>query len=143
MLKVLFISTLLILAAAAPFVVFYRGERTLKRFKISLAVNVVTFFGAMIFLLVFFLVKRADAAELGAASAVGAAAASGVQYIAAALAVGSGSIGCGIAVASAASAAIGAISENENIFGKTLVYVGLAEGVAIYGLLIALMILFM
>ena len=65
-----------------------------------------------------------------------------MQYIAAALSVGLGSIGCGIAVASAASAAIGAISENENVFGKTLVYVGLAEGVAIYGLLIALMILF-
>jgi len=139
MLQVLLITAALILFAMAPFIVFMRGERTLKRFKISLAVNVVTFFGVLLFLFVFILTKRAEAAE----EAVSAVSAGGMQYLAAALSVGAGSIGCGIAVASAASAAIGAISENENIFGKTLVYVGLAEGVAIYGLLIALMILFM
>ena len=45
------------------------------------------------------------------------------------------------AVASAASAALGAISEDQSILGKSLIYVGLAEGVCLYGLIIAFMIL--
>ena len=47
----------------------------------------------------------------------------------------------GIAVASAASAAIGAMSENEKIMGKTLIFVALAEGIALYGLVISILIL--
>ena len=42
----------------------------------------------------------------------------------------------------AASAALGAISENDSVFGKSLIFVGLAEGVALYGLIIALVLLF-
>ena len=68
--------------------------------------------------------------------------AKGLSYIGAALAVGLSGIGGGIAVASAASAALGAISENDSAFGKALIFVGLAEGVALYGLIIAIMILF-
>ena len=48
----------------------------------------------------------------------------------------------GIAVASSASAALGAISENDKAFGKALIFVGLAEGVALYGLIVALLLLF-
>ena len=51
-------------------------------------------------------------------------------------------IGGGIAVASSASAALGAISENDKAFGKALIFVGLAEGVALYGLIVALLLLF-
>ena len=47
-----------------------------------------------------------------------------------------------MAVASAASAALGAISENDKAFGKALIFVGLAEGVALYGLIVALLLLF-
>ena len=50
-------------------------------------------------------------------------------------------IGGGIAVASSASAALGAISENDSVFGKSLIFVGLAEGVCLYGLIIAFMII--
>ena len=66
---------------------------------------------------------------------------SGLGYIAAALAVGSSGIGGGIAVASASSAALGAISEDGSVFGKALIFAGLAEGIALYGLIIAFMIL--
>ena len=62
---------------------------------------------------------------------------SGLGYIAAALAVGSSGIGGGIAVASASSAALGAISEDGSVFGKALIFAGLAEGIALYGLIIA------
>ena len=62
-------------------------------------------------------------------------------YLSAALAVGLSGIGGGIAVASSASAALGALSENDSVFGKALIFVGMAEGVALYGLLIAFMII--
>lgn len=65
----------------------------------------------------------------------------GVGLIAAALAIGLSAIGSGIAVAVVASSAVGAISENPNLLGKTVIFAGLAEGIAIYGLIIAIMIL--
>jgi V/A-type H+-transporting ATPase subunit K len=75
----------------------------------------------------------------GAAAAVDSTA--GFAYIGAALATGLASIGAGIAVAAAASAAIGAISEDPGIMGKALIFVALAEGIALYGLLISFMII--
>lgn len=78
-----------------------------------------------------------------AAEAAGEAAsmATGLGYIAAALVTGLSCIGGGIAVASAASAALGAISEDSSVLGKSLIFVGLAEGVCLYGLIISFMIL--
>lgn len=63
--------------------------------------------------------------------------------VAMALAIGFASIGAGLAVAAAAPAAIGAVSEDPKAFGKAIVFVGLAEGVPIFGLLVALIIKFM
>lgn len=54
---------------------------------------------------------------------------------------GLATIGAGIAVAVAGSAALGAISEDSKLLGKTLIFVGLAEGIAIYGLIISIMIM--
>lgn len=62
-------------------------------------------------------------------------------FLSAALVTGLGAIGTGIAVSQTAAAAIGAVSENENNFGKAMIFVAMAEGIAIYGLLIAFMIL--
>ena len=64
-----------------------------------------------------------------------------IGLLAAALATGLGCIGAGIAVAMVASSAIGAISENPSLLGKTIIFAGLAEGIAIYGLIISIMIL--
>lgn len=64
------------------------------------------------------------------------------KYIAAALAVGLAGIGGGIAVAAAAPAAIGATSENDKSFGKSIIFVALGEGIAIYGLVVSILILF-
>ena len=66
---------------------------------------------------------------------------SSIGLLAAALSTGLATIGAGIAVAVSASAALGAISEDSSILGKTLIFVGLAEGIAIYGLIISIMIL--
>ena len=62
-------------------------------------------------------------------------------FMAAALAVGFSSIAAGIAVSGVGSAAMGAVSEQPELMGKSLIYVGLAEGIAIYGLIVSIMIL--
>ena len=66
-----------------------------------------------------------------------------LRYIAAALAVGISCIAGGIAVGRIGSAAMGAMSENPDLFGKALPYAGLAEGICLWGFLIALLILFL
>ena len=65
----------------------------------------------------------------------------GLAYIGAGLAVGFACLASGYAVAKIGSAAIGAVSEKPELMGRTLVFLGLAEGIAIYGLIIAIMIL--
>ncbi len=103
--------------------------------------NVVTFIG--ILLVIGLMVSRgsANAEEVAATAAVAQGAAEGWKYIGAGLAVGLACIGAGIAVASSASAALGAISENPEVMGKAMIFVALAESVALYGLLIAFFIL--
>ena len=64
----------------------------------------------------------------------------GLGLLAAGLVTGLAGIGGGIAVASAAPAAIGATSEDPKAFGKAMIFVALGEGIALYGLLIAILI---
>lgn len=65
----------------------------------------------------------------------------GLGFIAAGLSTGMAAIGAGYAVGAVGSSALGAVSEDEKILGKTLIFVGLAEGIAIYGLIISILIL--
>ena len=96
--------------------------------KRALGANVISFFALLVITSVVGIGGSASAAgevaQTAAASSAGVAA--GLKYVGAALAV-----------------ALGAISENEKAFGKSLIFVGLAEGVALYGLIIALLLLFM
>jgi V/A-type H+-transporting ATPase subunit K len=62
-------------------------------------------------------------------------------FFSAALSVGLSCIGAGIAVSSVGSAAMGAMAEKPELAGRALIFVGLAEGIAIYGLIVAIMIL--
>jgi len=66
-----------------------------------------------------------------------------LKYVAAALAVGLSCIAGGIAVARIGAAAMGAMSENPELSGKALPYAGLAEGICLWGFLVALLILFL
>ena len=63
------------------------------------------------------------------------------RYFAAALAVGLSCIAGGIAVGQIGAAAMGAMSENPELSGKALHYAGLAEGICLWGFLVALFIL--
>lgn len=62
-------------------------------------------------------------------------------FIAAALATGLSSLAAGYAVATVGSSAIGALAEKPELLGRVLILVGLAEGIAIYGLIISILIL--
>ena len=62
-------------------------------------------------------------------------------WLGAAIAVAGSAIGAAIAVAYTGAAALAAISEKPEIFGRAMVIVGLAEGIAIYGLVIAIILI--
>lgn len=128
----------LILSIIIPGGAFLLGERNKKRYKKSLAVNCF-FFGT---LLVGTIAMFAGAQNVQAATdAAGSGLATGLGYLGAALVTGLSGIGSGIAVASSASAALGAISEDGSLFGKSMIFVAMAEGIALYGLIISFMIL--
>jgi V/A-type H+-transporting ATPase subunit K len=65
----------------------------------------------------------------------------GWAFMAAAISTALAALGAGYAVARVGSAAIGAIAEKPELFGRVLVLVGLAEGIAIYGLIVSVLIL--
>ena len=62
-------------------------------------------------------------------------------YVAAALATGLAALGAAYAVAVVGAAAVGAIAEKPELFGRAIILVGLAEGIAIYGVIISVLIL--
>jgi V/A-type H+-transporting ATPase subunit K len=62
-------------------------------------------------------------------------------YLAAALATGLAALGAAYAVAAVGAAAVGALAEKPELFGRVIILVGLAEGIAIYGVIISVLIL--
>lgn len=133
--KVILVA-ILIFSMVIPFGWYMFGKRKENGFKASLAVNLLLFFGTVVVadMLLF-------SGHIYAADAAAAASTDGWRYMAAALSTGLSCIGAGVAVASAASAAIGALSEDSSIMGKALIFVALAESIALYGLLISFSIL--
>ncbi len=136
--KLLLIATL-ILSIIVPFGYYLLGEKSKKRYKRAIGANAFFFFGAM--LAAGIMLFGGDTVQAAEAAGAAASNATGLGYIAAALSTGLSCVGGGIAVASAASAALGAISEDSSALGKSLIFVGLAEGVCLYGLIISFMIL--
>ncbi|MDO5416852.1 MAG: ATP synthase subunit C [Lachnospiraceae bacterium] len=134
----LLLALALILTILLPFGAFAAGEKSRGRYKTALAVNSLLFFGTMLTCSALFFTGNAFAAEEAVSAANPAA---GMICMAAALSTGLSCLGGGIAVSAAASAALGAISEDGSILGKSLIFVGLAEGVCLYGLIISFMII--
>ena len=85
------------------------------------------------------------AGHTGTALAAGGGSASGhdpqAALLGAAIAVAGSTIGAAIAVAYTGAAALAAISEKPEMFGRAMVIVGLAEGIAIYGVVIAILLM--
>ena len=120
----------LTLSIIVPFGCFFLGEKNKKRYKKSLIANCFLFFGVLLAATV---VSFAGTASVQAASSA--------DGLGAALVTGISGLGSGIAVASSASAALGALSEDGSLFGKSIIFVAMAEGIALYGLIISFMIL--
>jgi V/A-type H+-transporting ATPase subunit K len=135
--KLLLIAAL-VLGIILPFGYYLLGEKNKKRYKRAIAANTFFYFGCFVIATIMMWGGQAQASETVASVASNA---TGLGYIAAALSTGMSCIGGGIAVANAASAALGAISEDPSALGKSLIFVGLAEGVCLYGLIISFMII--
>ena len=108
--------------------------------KRTILLNGGMFMGTMILMMIFMpILASAEAAPTAAEAS--AAMGYGMKYLAAALPTCFATIATGMAVGKAASAAIGAISEDEKVFSKALIFVALGEGVALYGILVSILIL--
>jgi len=126
-----------VILLAMPLIPVLRGKKTGKKAKNALVFNICAFVGVLAVGIIIPMGGFVNAAT--ATQAVNNNA--GLGYIAAALSTGLSALGAGIAVASAASAAIGAVSEEPKAFVKALIFVALGEGVAIYGLLVSILIM--
>ncbi|MFE1934118.1 ATP synthase subunit C [Streptomyces sp. NPDC059474] len=104
-----------------------------------LATNSLLFTGAVALLTVALDHRPAQAAAPAAAAA--AQGSGSAALIGAAISVAGASIGAAIAVAYTGAAAVAAISERPELFGRAMVIVGLAEGIAIYGLVVAIILI--
>ena len=126
-----------------PLVPVYAGITTGKKAKHASIFNLCAFAGIVLLMIVLplggFVSAATDAGSAAAALSTG----DGLKYLGAALSTGLASIGAGVAVGGAAPAAIGACSEDPKAFGKSMIFVVMGEGIAIYGLVISFMILFM
>ena len=129
----LLLPLILIVLISLPLVNVFRGKKSASVAKRRMITHVCFFF-AILLGTVFFAASKAYAATqddiaLKMAGSIG----QGLGFMAAALSTGLSALGAGIAVAAAAPAAIGAFSENEKNFGKSMIFVAMGEGVAIYG----------
>ena len=114
----------------------YKGRETnKKKLKKVLKFNLNAFIPLLVSAIIL-LVPNFSQAETASVQS-----ASGLGFIAAALSTGLATIGAGYAVGVVGSSALGAVSEEPQILGKTLIFVGLAEGIAIYGLIVSILIL--
>lgn len=130
----------LIALISLPLVPVYQKKVDPKSAKFRITLQISMFFAVMIGMVLFTGYTSAQEPVDPNDPFIGSIA-QGLAYLAASFAVSASVIGAGYAVAQAAPAAIGAISEKESIFGKAMIFVALAEGVAIYGLLVAILII--
>lgn len=146
------VPAVIIAVLMAPLMPVFNKDRSKAEFKKRLCANLIVFVvvcvAATAYPLVPAFATSPESSEAGAegegeGEAVSQASSSsvGMAYIAAALSAGLACIGSGFAVAGAAPAAIGAFSEDPKNFGKSLIFVALGEGIALYGVLVAILIL--
>ncbi len=136
--SILYLFIVILLIIITPSLLHFGFKLSGKKLKTVLGLNIFSFAAVLAVSTVIMLGGGVLAQEAEAVVNSGSA---GLAYMAAALVTGLATIGAGIAVAASASAAIGAISEDSSVMGKALIFVALAEGIALYGLLISFMIL--
>jgi len=135
--KVLVVATIIVLSTIG-FGIYHNRLKTKgnsKKLKKVMGINLLAFVPTLVVALIVVIPQAASAAPAVSGTA------SGLGYLGAALSTGLAALGTGVAVGNVGSSAIGAVSEDSSMFGKTLIFIGLAEGIAIYGLIISILIL--
>ena len=131
------LPALLVVGVGSSWLLRHHGRRGLA---VVLAADGLLLVASLVLLVLAVAVEPSTAAA-AAVPAAEAASANGSALIGAAIAVAGSSIGAAIAVAYTGSAALAAMSERPEIFGRAMVIVGLAEGIAIYGLIISVILI--
>ena len=125
-----------VIAASAAAIMLIRWRKAGP--KVLVAVNMAVLMVALALLASALNAAPATAAGPDPTTATGSG---GTALIAAAIAVAGSSLGAAIAVAYTGAAALAAMSERPEMFGRAMVVVGLAEGIAIYGLIISIILI--
>lgn len=130
-----------LLAAVGAILLLRKGRKL--AITLLIGMNVVVMVGALAMVMAALNASPALASGASAPAVVATAptGSGGAALIAAAIAVAGSSIGAAFAVAYTGSAALAAMSERPEIFGRAMVVVGLAEGIAIYGLIISIILI--
>lgn len=114
------------------------GARAQRWWKGSLAANLLVFVSAgTAALLLGMQDAMAQQASPGGEISVGL----GLALLGAGLPTGLAAFGAGLAVGPVGAASLAVIAEKPEMFGRTLIYLGLAEGIAIYGLVVTILLL--
>ncbi|SDW35177.1 ATP synthase subunit C [Thiocapsa roseopersicina] len=119
------------------------ATRSRPWYKPAMATQLVVFVGAQLGLLVFGIndVFAVEPGAEGIAAAGEMSVGMGLAIIGAGIPTALSTIGAGIAVGPIGAASLAAITEKPENLGRTLIYLGLAEGIAIYGLVISILLL--
>ena len=117
--------------------------RARRLFRPTVITNIAVFFGAQLVIAIVGVNDALAAPEVEAALAGGAdiSLGMGLAFIGIALPTAGSTIAAGLAVGPIGAASLAAVSEKPEMFGRTLVYLGLAEGIAIYGLVMSILLL--
>ena len=138
------LSASVILLIVTGFLLEFHPEKLQQtmtaRIKQGIGLNLLLFAGGMIAML-FIGAQDVMAADEAVAQAKEISVGLGLALIGIGLPTGLATIGAGIAVSSVGAASLAVITEKPEIFGRTLIYLGLAEGIAIYGLVVTILLL--
>jgi len=140
------LTTALLCLIAAGVYLHYRPlepGRARRLFVPTIVTNIAVFFGAQLVLAVIGIndALAAPAVEAALAGDAGISLGMGLAFIGIALPTAGSTIAAGLAVGPIGAASLAAVSEKPEMFGRTLVYLGLAEGIAIYGLVLSILLL--
>lgn len=134
------LPVVVVVGALVGWLIRRRGRPAMR---VLLAANGALVLAGLVLLVIAVTASPSSASTLPevAGAAVASGAANGSALIGAAIAVAGSSIGAAIAVAYTGSAALAAMSERPELFGRAMVIVGLAEGIAIYGLIVSVILI--
>lgn len=116
-----------------------KSNKARNWFRGALSGNLLTFFGSLVGMVL--LGMESAMAQQAAAAAPAVTEGLGLALIGIGIPTGLAAIGAGIGVGPVGAASLAVITEKPEMLGRTLIYLGLAEGIAIYGLVVTILLL--